>query len=79
MGNVNGEDASAGFQTPFSSADEDLAVLLARRTPKRRSRTTTALVLVLVFLLGILIGVAIGRGAAAARPQASDVGIAGIR
>ena len=49
---------------PFDDAEEDVAALLVRRAPRRRSRTTTVLVLVLVFLLGVLVGVSIGRGAA---------------
>ena len=45
-------------------ADENLTQLLAKRAPKPRAKSTTALIWILILCIGILLGGAIGKGAA---------------
>jgi hypothetical protein len=47
-----------------STAGEELAQILARKGPRTRAKSTTALLAVLLVLLGVLIGVPIGRASA---------------
>ena len=58
-----GLDGLQGIE-PFADSADDVSVLLAQRAPRRRSRLTTALVVLLIFLFGVLVGVGIGRAAA---------------
>lgn len=47
-----------------SSAGEELAQILAKKGPRTRAKSTTALLAVLLVLLGVLIGVPLGRASA---------------
>ena len=58
-------------------SDENLTQLLAKRAPKPRSKSTTALIWLLILLIGVLLGGAIGKGAASA-PSAPP-GVAQVR
>ena len=58
-------------------SDENLTQLLAKRAPKPRAKSTTALIWILILCIGILLGGAIGRGAATA-PTTTPGGGAGV-
>ncbi len=49
---------------PVQDGDDDLATLLGKRAPRKRSKLTTTLGAVLLVLLGVLLGVQIGRASA---------------
>lgn len=57
-------------------SDENLTALLAKRAPKPRAKSTTALIWILILLIGILLGGAIGKGAASA-PASTPPGTPG--
>ena len=52
-------------------SDENLTALLAKRAPKPRAKSTTALIWILILLIGMLLGGAIGKGAASAPAPAA--------
>ena len=54
-------------------SDENLTALLAKRAPKPRAKSTTALIWILILLIGILLGGAIGKGAASTQTPAQQV------
>lgn len=46
------------------TAGEELAQILAKKGPRARAKSTTALLAILLVLLGVLLGVPIGRATA---------------
>ena len=50
--------------TMNGTSGEELAQILAKKGPRTRAKSTTALLAVLLVLLGVLIGVPLGRASA---------------
>ena len=57
-------------------SDENLTDLLAKRAPKPRAKSTTALLWLLILCIGILLGGALGKAAASA-PGSTSPGMPG--